>query len=158
MVWEVGGSCRAILPLTLRRKSSRTEEDSGHPVTFQWESFATIVNNEMPLTIAAKWSIIGVCASTEHVSDGSTLFSAKRKSKCTSKEINKNSSRMARLVFQDFSSELVFIEILILFELVYLKISLENTANTSLHPSDRRKTNQEKTYNIFGQSGLLHKA
>lgn len=43
-----------ILPLNLRKNSSRTEEGSGHPVTFQWESFATIVNNEMSSTIAAE--------------------------------------------------------------------------------------------------------
>ena len=86
---------------TLRKKSSNTEECSGHPETFQLGNFVTKVNDEMPLTIAAKCSIVVVCASTEYVSEGSTLFSAKCKNKCTSKDIGKNSSRLG---FQSFSS------------------------------------------------------
>ena len=58
------------------------------------ESFATIVNDEMPLTIVAKCFILDVSASTDYVSKGSTLFSAKYKNKCTSKGIDKNSSRL----------------------------------------------------------------
>ena len=58
------------------------------------ESFATIVNEEMPLTIVAKGSILDVYTSTDYVSKGSTLFSAKCKNKCTSKGIDKNSSRL----------------------------------------------------------------